>query len=192
MQEPQYKVGTLYNPDRTVWEQRADFNYRKVEDGTSGMLELRLFYERLSKDEIQVVSKGECTFGYAYLYSGVIFFLYKFGDSSIFGDCSFSSHLVSEEDRAELPLPGDETFGKLFIILVEATTGIIKALRLIQLSDDFSSYFYDTIGAEREREFSREQYDRDIQKVYSKYPDVYSLFRTVSHVCVVEPKVTLN
>lgn len=190
MTEPQYKVGELYNTDRTVWTEGADFNYRRTEDG-KGMLELRLFYRSLSESEIEVVNRGECSFGYTYLYD-VISFLYNFGSAKIYGDCTFSSHLLSEEDRADLPEIGSKNYGKLFVILVEARTGIIKAMRLIQLSGDFSVYFYDVIGAERDKPFDREQYDLNIAKLHTRYVDVFRLFSIAPHVCIIQPKTIQN
>jgi hypothetical protein len=189
--QPQYQVGTLYNPGKTTWEQGADFNYRKVENGSDGMLELRLFYHRLTEVEVSAVSDGQAVFSIVVL-RGVLFFLYRFGESAIEGDCSVNWHMTPVRDRAEFPRLGDANYGRLFIILVDADTGITRTFRLIRLGDTFARGIYHEMDEQKRRQFHKARYLEAVDQVYEKFSNADELFKVASRTCIINPRISMN
>lgn len=191
MNEPQYEVGKLYNPDRRIWTPGADFNYRKRESGTDGTMELRLFYAGLTWQEIRAVNSGIIHYSYAYL-NGISFFLYSFDHGLIHGDCSFTYHLIPEEDRAELPELGTTSLGEIFVILIEAKTGIIQAMRLSKLSVNFSLRIYNALLQQKQEPFDSEDHNRRISHVYSIWHSYEIMYTNSLVTCVVESRDKQN
>lgn len=66
-----YKVGQLYNPARSRWEELPEDNFR------NGQHELLLFFRSPSRAEIESVKTGQARFAFT-VERGVIFFLYEF------------------------------------------------------------------------------------------------------------------
>lgn len=66
-----YKVGQLYNPARSRWEELPEYNFR------NGQHELLLFFRSPSRAEIESVKTGQARFAFT-VERGVIFFLYEF------------------------------------------------------------------------------------------------------------------
>lgn len=161
-----YAVGKLYHPNRTRWPQSPQFNFR------SGLYELVLFFENATKAEIDAVRRDPAEF--ALTTTGnpdLLFFLYRFGSRVPWGDAPYSWHMVPADQRS-LPVALAPEQGILLpIILVEATTGIILAMRQVSLSPHFSRALVDHIIAQAARPFSQPRYDAALTRTYMRYPD---------------------
>jgi hypothetical protein len=86
--------------------------------------------------------------------------LYRFGDTLPWSDSAFSWWNVAEEDR-QIPAPQANPAERILlkIILVEAATGIVKAIRVTTLSPEFTEKLHDAIRRQATgEEFSRAKF----------------------------------
>lgn len=114
----------------------------------SGDHTLLLSMKDLHPKETEAVRQDEAEFG-LYCENSIIFLLYRFGDAMLWSDSAFSWWNVSEEDR-QIPSPQENPATRILlkIILVEAATGIVKAIRVTTLSPDFTEKLHDAIRAQ--------------------------------------------
>jgi hypothetical protein len=181
----EYRVGTIYHPGKTRWQEGTDFNYR------SGCLELRMFFSRLTQSDIRAIRNGPCSFHLAVV-NDTLFFLFQFGNACPLSDSSYSWHLVAEDERTIPPTLSPGEMALLTIILVSSEDGIIRALRQISLSHNFSVALFDAIRAQIERPFSRAEHDKRIAETYVQYPTSQALLRRATATCIVEAKEGRN
>jgi hypothetical protein len=174
-----YEVGKIYHPGKTRWDEGTDFNYR------SNVLELRMFFSRLTHSDIRVIRNGSCTFAFTMI-GDILFFLFDFGKACPWSDNNYSIHLVPENERTIPPdlAPGERAL--ITIILVSAEDGIIRALRQISLGHDFSKALYEAIRQQSQRPFSPAQHDSALADAYRRYPTTQALLRQARATCIVE------
>lgn len=183
MQE--YRVNTLYHPGKTRWQTGSDFNWR------SGCLELRLFFDHLTNRDIREIRQGACSFHFTVV-NDTLFFLFNFGQACPLSDNSYSYWLVSENERTIPPELAPNEMATLTIILVSAEDGIIRAIRQISLSHDFSVGLFDTIRKQTEQPLDRAEHDRRIALTYRQYPTSEALRRIAQASCIVEGREGRN
>jgi hypothetical protein len=125
-------IGKPLFEGRTELPEAIEYNYQ------SGDHTLLLSMKNLHPKEIEAVRESEAEFG-LYSENGIVFLLYRFGEILPWSDSAFSWWNVSEEDR-RIPAPqaNPEERILLKIILVEAATGIVEAIRVTTLSPDFT------------------------------------------------------
>jgi hypothetical protein len=166
----EYRVGTLYNANRTRWEEGTEYNYR------SNTHEIRLFFKQPKPIEVESVKQGEATFGL--MVSGdVILLAFKFG-AIPWSDASYTWHRVPAAERT-LP-PGEmrlEERQLLTVFLINADTGILLAIRQVSLSHDFTVALHQAIREQSRKPFDQVLFDRQLRKLYSQYhsQDLYKL-----------------
>ena len=139
-------VGKPYHPGRRLWPEVADYNFR------AGVHELRIFRPHVSKREIEAAAKGPVEFGLL-IEQPELFVISRFANLAGRHVMSFHSfyswHLVPAAERVSPP-PWEETSPELralcTIILVEATTGIIHALRTVSFSAEFTRAIHKAIA----------------------------------------------
>jgi len=159
-----YEVGKLYNPNRNVWPEAVQYSFR------GGGHELVLFYRRPTASEIQDVRTGKAEFALA-VYEDVLFFVSNFGGVDHWDDSPFSIHLVPEAERTLPPTElTPETRALLAVILVDASSGIIRAMRQVTLSPAFTAKLYELLRAQAARPFPGQvRYDQQIAHYYRRY-----------------------
>ena len=131
---------------------------------------LLLSMKNLQSNEIRAVREDEAEFG-LYCENGVIFLLYRFGEMLPWSDSAFSWWNVAEEDR-RIPAPESNPAERILlkIILVEATTGIVKAIRVTTFSPEFTKRLHRAIrGQAAGEELLREDFIARSLEVYNKY-----------------------
>ena len=141
-----------------------EYNYQ------AGDHTLLLSMKNLHPLEIKAVREEPAEFG-LYCEDGIIFLLYRFGEILPWSDSAFSWWNVAEEDRRipeQRKHPAERILLK--IILVEATTDVVKAIRVTTFSPEFTERLHLAIrGQATGEEFSREEFmDRSL-KIYEKY-----------------------
>lgn len=157
-------VGQPYNPKRSIWPEGAQYNYR------AGLHELVLFYRQPRAREVRDISKGIAQFA-LYADGDQIILLYRFGIEA-WSEAPYSWHRVSAEEQ-ELPgldFPPDMG-ASLTIILVDASTGIIRAMRLIGLGRDFTLALHHAIRDQAALPYNREQYEANLARLQSRYTE---------------------
>ena len=169
-------VGSLYS-DRTQWEEGADYNFR------ADTHELRLFYQRPSAAEVSDIESGRAAFALA-TYRDVIIICYRFGEQP-WSDATYTWHLVPEDERTIPDFPAsDEERALLHIVLIDATTGIVKALRACTYSPAFTAALHDAIRYQSAQPFNREEYDRQSQRVYAGHTSRQIATQLARYRCV--------
>ncbi|WP_370852163.1 hypothetical protein [Megasphaera elsdenii] len=118
----------------------------------------------LTAEEIQSVKSGEAQFKVIGL-DGVIFWLVKLGTME-WMDVPYSPHLDKGITIPEIP---DGTGLAIQIILVEATTRIVKVLRLITVPTNTSRSFLKKVQYELQQPFNFNEYGLKVQKIYASY-----------------------
>jgi hypothetical protein len=140
------QVGRPYHPARQSWPQGADYNYQAAADG-HGAHELRIFLAAPTAKEIEAMRNGPVEFGFFAEPEG-LFIVTRFSSSLSF-DCSYQWHRLEEADRVPPP-PFEETSpalrALLTIILVDAATGIVRALRAVSYSPEFTRSLHRAIA----------------------------------------------
>ena len=130
---------------KPLFEQRSELPEAVEYNYQAGDHTLLLSMKNLHPQEIEAVRQDEAEFG-LYCENGVIFLLYRFGESLPWSDSAFSWWNVAEEDR-RIPAPQANPAERILlkIILVEAANGIVKAIRVTTLSPDFTEKLHNAI-----------------------------------------------
>jgi len=128
------EVGKLYSETRTSWPEGVEYNWMH------NVHELRMFFRNPQPQEVQSVKSGKVEFGLV-TEEDVILLLFRFlgaqkGQRGIdWSDAPYSYHMLPE-DRKGLPpeqlRPSERSL--LNIILVNAPTGIVLAVRAVSFS----------------------------------------------------------
>jgi len=99
-------------------------------------------------------------------------------DAGLRGDAPYSIHLTPKESRDVPPAVRDgETKAIAQVMLVDATTGIVKALRYSTLSNAFTIALYEAIRKQGREAFSPSRHMDNIQTLYARHPTLRSLMR---------------
>ncbi len=165
------EVGRPYIVGRRKWPEGVEYNCR------SGGHELRLFFDSPSASEIEAVRIGECEFALV-MEGPVIFLMYKFGVAINWSDAPYSWHLVPEDQRT-LPEPeGPETRALLQVVLIDAASGLVRALRALTFSPVFTRALHAAIRAQADMIWAgKASYDAALADAYRRYPASTDLLR---------------
>ena len=157
-------IGKPLFEDRTELPEAIEYNYQ------AGDHTLLLSMKNLHPKEIEAVREAEAEFG-LYCENGIVFLLYRFGDTLPWSDSAFSWWNVAVEVR-QIPAPQANPAERILlkIILVEAATGIVKAIRVTTLSPAFTEKLHDAIREQATGEpFSREEFVGRSLQIYQKF-----------------------
>ena len=132
------QVGKPYIETKRHWPEGIDYNFR------SGQHELRIFYRTPGRSEIETIARGDARFSLSVIGPNIIL-SFKF-DGLGWQDASYNWHLVPEDQRILPELPKNpEERATLVIILIDAETGIVKALRYASFSTRFTQKLHEAI-----------------------------------------------
>ena len=146
-------IGKPLFEGRNELPEAIEYNYQ------AGDHTLLLSMKNLHPKEIEAVRQEETEFG-LHCENGIIFLLYRFGEVLPWSDSAFSWWNVAEEDR-RIPAPQTHPAERILlkIILVEATNGIVKAIRVTTFSPDFTKKLHEAIKDQAMgKEFPREEF----------------------------------
>ena len=143
-------IGKPLFEKRTELPEAIEYNYQ------SGDHTLLLSMKNLHPKEIEAVRCETVEFG-LHCENEIVFLLYRFGEILPWSDSAFSWWNVAEEDR-RVPAPQANPAERILlkIILAEAATGIVKAIRVTTFSPEFTEKLHEAIrrqatGAELSR-----------------------------------------
>jgi hypothetical protein len=171
------EVGKLYHPGIRHWPEGGEYNFR------SGGHELLLRFVRPAAQEVEAVSRGDCEFALASV-GDILFFLYRFGKAVRWSDAPYAWHLLPEDQRIPPLHPNtDQTRALLRVVLLDAATGIVRALRAVTLSPGFTRSLHSAIQVQMNTPWvGNREYDRRLAAAYRRYPSSEDLFSiTVAH-----------
>lgn len=161
-------VGELFAPERTSWPHNS-FELRYFD----GSYLLQICESTPSSASIRAFRHGDIHLG-LHFERGVIFFLFRIAGSWAWSDQAFSIHLVPEEDRGPGEASGNR-FVPLSMVLVDASTGRVAALRVVTMSPRFATAFQKYMDQQRALPFTRLDHDDAIASVYATYPNSKAL-----------------
>lgn len=153
-----FEVGKLLEEGITRYNEGVKFDFQQ-----SGPV-LLLFFNRPTEKEVESIKKGKLEIGF-YVKDEVIFMLFKF-QSLEWMDAPYSVHLSNPFTFDDIE-PG-QGFG-LTIFLVDASTGILRALRYSGLSTDFSFKLQDAILNQKNLPFDAVVYNQKFMSIYNNY-----------------------
>jgi hypothetical protein len=158
-------VGKPYLSGCWSWPEVADYNFR------SGSHELRLFVAHLTPRRVEAVRTRPVEFGLLVdqpLLVLVVRFLDRSGQVVMSFDCSYSWHRVPAAERV-LPPPVEETSPELrallTIILVEATDGLVRVLRTVTFSPEFTQRLHRAIADQAALAYDVGEHERAIKRM---------------------------
>lgn len=152
------KPGELYLAGRTKW--REFIEYLHTDEGH----ELRIFMANPSGLEVAAVNEGDWQFSF-YQKGTNLWFLFS-GPFLEWSDSPFTYHLVPAARRALPSLFTDRA--QLRLNLVDSTTGILAATRLLSLSPHFTDLWHKALIRQAvgcELPFDRRTYEFNVIKV---------------------------
>lgn len=175
-------VGLPYNPKRRSWPEVSQYNFR------GGEHELALFFASPSRSEVQAVAAGEVELA-VYVDQPAIVLLYRFGREGAgipWSDAPYSWHLVPRHERKLPPeLGGQDT---LRIVLVDAGSGLVRALRLVLLPEVFTLALRAAIVDQASAPWDSEAYGKHLAGLYATFPDCAVMARAAGHLTTVAAK----
>lgn len=157
-------VGQLYHPARQQWPEGAHYNYR------AGAHELLVFLARPTAPEIRAIGRGASRFALAVTGQAIALCFAFDGDGLPWSYAPYSWHLVPEAER-QLPSAVDDMRPReravCRVILVDAATGILRALRLVSFSPAFTRALHAAIVAQSTTPWDEAAYDRELDDLGS-------------------------
>lgn len=157
-------IGKPLFEGRNELPEAIEYNYQ------AGDHTLLLSIKNLHRQEIEAVREAEAEFG-LYCENGIVFLLYRFGAHLPWSDSAFSWWNVAEEDRL-IPAPQMNPAERILlkIILIEAATGIVKAIRVTTFSPVFTEVLHEVIRQQAKDEpFSRDEFVNRSLQIYQKF-----------------------
>jgi hypothetical protein len=168
------KVGQLLQEGKTKYQEGVIFDFQQA-----GPL-LYLFFNSPTETEIESIKKGEFEIGF-YQKDEVIFIMAKF-QGMPWMDAPYSVHLSQPFEFQEI------TEGKGFgltTLLVDANTGILKAIRYSGLSTEFSRKLRIAIENQKNISWDERSYNQKIDMIYDNY-STDDLVRRADAICKVK------
>ncbi|MZK49025.1 hypothetical protein [Clostridium beijerinckii] len=152
------EIGELFNEGVTKYKEGIVFD---IDDNGCNLI---IRFNSPSNNEVKAIKQGSLKCGY-YTEKEAIFMLFKF-DGIEWMDAPYSVELSKKLTKIHEINDGQGL--ALNIYLIDADTGILKAMRLIGLPTAFSRKI--KVIVERQRSMPFENYYQTINAVYMKYP----------------------
>lgn len=159
-----YVVGRPFSTARTVWEERSDFAVRKG---------LHMFVQTAKNLKPADIEGFQGKVHLGLLPCGpVFFFVFKIEGFCTWSDISYWQGFIPQDERA-LPNESGGDMAVINMILVNADTGIVEALRSLTVSPRFTSKLHSLIAGQLAtlHTTTPEAVNHAIQEAYRKYPN---------------------
>lgn len=127
----------------------------------------------LHSDEIENFRSGILSLDLAYL-NKILFFIIDI-DGFTFSDVAFTSNITALTSKDEIEDVKKDEGLCFFMVLTEGTTNIVKALRLVSLSNHFSNILIDKMREQFDVNFNQSKHTMDCIDVYNTYPSTKQL-----------------
>lgn len=150
--------------------------------------ELLLCFNHPLRYEINEIKSGKARFG-MFVTEDVIFILSKFGDME-WMDAPFHVALTRNLTKLQDVEPG-QGYG-CTIIMVDTSTGEIKALRLVGFNTEFSRKLKTNIERQTKEDFDRAEYDAKLYSIMRKYSTSDMVLFSESNCIISGEKRILN
>lgn len=159
------RVGELLVPGRTAWPEQNDFHYYDAG------YELRVFMARPTRDELRGVKEGPWEFAVTCL-EGILFLCFRCGRGGTglpWSDASYSWHLVPQDRRVLPPATTEESRALLQVLVVDAATGRVAAIKAITLSPDCTRVLNQIIADQVSAPFDPAAHRQTVERILRRY-----------------------
>ncbi|MCL4722643.1 MAG: hypothetical protein KJZ90_00010 [Rhodocyclaceae bacterium] len=157
-------IGQPFSPERMKWDD-GRFEYRFFK----GNHLLQVCLSSPKQSEIDAFRSGKMNIG-LYVERNVIFFLFRIEGCMDWSDQALSIQLVPSTDRELPPLkPGMRTL--LSMVLVDADTGLVAALRAVTFSPQFTRLMNQAQSRQLDLPFDADEHQAVIADVYRRFPN---------------------
>jgi len=154
-------LGELYSPNVTSYKEGIYYNWDKAGNV------LHLFMANPSPREINAIRRGNVSFNLV-TYPECLFLMIRF-EGMPWCDAPYSWWIVPENQRIQPPELKENESLPLAIILINANTGIVEALRLITPPKSFSEALIKAVKEQVQNPVDFNQYNQRIDQVYRTY-----------------------
>lgn len=172
-----FTIGDLYIPGKTSWPEGVCYNF------ANGYHELFLRLDTPLKKEIDAVQNGEVEFR-LYVEKDVILLVYRFGKELGWSDAPYNWHINPESMRTYPETLGDTEEVFFHIILVDSSTGILRAARTVRLGHEFSKDLHQAINQQIQLPFHKPTYDSNLRLIYAKFRSRDLAYRSKTKVVI--------
>lgn len=155
------EIGQLYQPEKTSWQEEMTYCFDLR--GHTLLLALSGLNETKSKD----ILTGDAEFAF-YEDGPAIFFLFRFGKTIPWTDTAYSWHLVQRDLRG-VPEESQAGGATLKVMLVNADTGILQAVREIIMDGEFTQLLHAAIIKQADGSFNGQSYAKYINGIWNQY-----------------------
>ncbi len=157
-------VGSPYIVGKNEWPDGvAEYNY------ANDTHELRLFWSVPTDAEIAAVRQARMHLALL-VDDGIIFLVWRFDGIGDWSDCPFSIHLVPEAHRRIPPIVQGEERALLQVVLVDASTGLVRALRAVTIPPLATQKLHNAIRAQAAGDFDSAAHGHALETIYARYP----------------------
>lgn len=158
---PIIAVGQPLQPDVTRYQEMPEYNYR------NGGHHLMIAMANIRPGELEAVKSAPANFAFTVV-GDVLVFQYRFGAALPWSDAAYTWHKVPAAEQLRPPKLIGQERALLEIILVEATTGIVKAIRAVSLSPTFSQRLHTAINRQADAPMPAD-YDAQVQRIFDTF-----------------------
>jgi hypothetical protein len=130
-----------------------------------------VFNFSLSEKNIATFQNGEPSFG-LFSEKNLLFFLFKIEGFLDWSDLAFTIHLAEDET-----IEDNGGYLPFNLVLVESSSCIIKALRVVTVSPTFRSVIAKSIKRQNKEPFNLIDYYKSIKVIYDAYPEVVAMLK---------------
>lgn len=157
-------VGRPYIEGRSSWPEASEYNY------AANGHELRLFWPSPSDAETAAVRGGRMDLAIL-VRQPVILLLYRITGACGWSDAPYSWHLVPESHRDLPDEPKPDERALLQIVLIDASTGIVRAIRATTLTPHATNALHRAIRAQSAAPWDAGDYDAALQQLQQRSCD---------------------
>jgi hypothetical protein len=160
-----FTVGAPYVPGHAEWPEMAQYTYR------GGQHELVIFVRAMTADDVQHLLSDDLEIA-LHVEGDLLVLLCRIGDGLPWQVACHSWHYVPENRRVVPEPEGLESFSSILRIdLIDATNGIIRGSRTVNLPTDFCRSLRAAIRQQSQREWcGDEEYLRQVNVLKEKFP----------------------
>ncbi len=156
------RVGELFLQDKTRYNEGASLQYFETGPG------LIFAFADPSEKEVEGLKNGRAKFAVYDDWPVVLFLADIKGVGQ--ADCPLDMRLYGERGYALLPHVIPEGKGlMLWVVLVDARTGILRAQRVIGLEHDFSEHLVGLLRRQLDSPFTPAEFGTKLDEIYAKY-----------------------
>ena len=159
------EVGKPYLAGRSGFPEGIEFGWR----GSHDRPELRFFWPDLTEEEIGAFNSAHIELA-IYFESPVLLLLYRIDGATDWSDLAYTPH-SSPQDLLDFP-EADECQGLgLRLVLTDADTGIVRVLRDLGLSAEFSRALLTLMHQQADASYDAIHFNQVLDEIYSRYPE---------------------